>query len=155
MLFVPNRVSCAYARFDAVDDGDPSPFQSAAAASAGSVGQPEPASEAAADWFEFAWSVTRAIRKDITQQQLSDLSAVCLVEKCARFHIMCGERLVEEDAHAFSRKLNDENLTKCLQTLKHLYEDLRNEGAACANEPEFRAYEVKGWKGEFCYFFFA
>ncbi len=101
------------------------------------------AAETLGDWFEFGWSITRAIRKDITQQQLNDLSAVSLVEKCARFHIVCTERLVEEDAHAFSRKLNDENLTKCLQTLKHLYEDLRNEGTSCANEPEFRAYDVR------------
>lgn len=85
----------------------------------------------------------RAIRKDITQQQLNSVRAVNLVEKCARLHIMCSERLVEEDSNNFSRKLNDENLTKCLQTLKHMYEDLHQEGVTCANEPEFRAYEVR------------
>ena len=72
------------------------------------------------EWFEYVWSATRAIRKDITQQQLTDLLAVSLVEKSARFHIMCSARLIEEDLINFSPKLNDENLTKCLQTLKHM-----------------------------------
>ena len=94
------------------------------------------------DWFEFLWSVTRGIRKDITQQELTDLAAVDLVEKCARFHIMCAERLVEEDSHQFAKKLNDENLTKCIQTLKHMYYDLMLDGTICPNEPEFRSYEV-------------
>lgn len=94
------------------------------------------------EWFEYVWSTTRGIRKDVTQQQLTDLVSVGLVQKCARFHIMCAERLVEEDSNDFSRKLNDENLTKCLQTLKHMYEDLKNEGVACPEEPEFRCYDV-------------
>ena len=48
------------------------------------------------DWFEYIWSMTRAIRKDITQQDLKDPVTVELVEKCARFHIVCSERLIEE-----------------------------------------------------------
>lgn len=98
--------------------------------------------ESTGDWFEFLWSATRGIRKDITQQVMTDLLAADLVEKCARFHIMCAERLVEEDNHNFDKKLNDENLTKCIQTLKHMYYDLGLEGTRCPNEPEFRAYEV-------------
>ena len=34
---------------------------------------------------------------------------------------MCSERLIEEESHNFDKKLNDENLTKCVQTLKHMY----------------------------------
>merc|ERR1719233_2885955 len=83
---------------------------------------PEYTGETVGDWFEFMWSVTRAIRKDITQQNSSDLVSLSIVEKCARFHIFCAERLCEEDAHNFDRKLNDENLTKCLRTLKLFYE---------------------------------
>ena len=64
------------------------------------------------------------------------------MEKCARFHIVCAERLVEEDSHNFAGKLNDENLTKCLQTLKHMYEDLALEAVETPCEPEFRAYEI-------------
>ena len=37
-----------------------------------------------ADWFDFLWNRTRAIRKDITQQHLGDTTAVELMEKCAR-----------------------------------------------------------------------
>ena len=37
-----------------------------------------------AEWFDFLWNRTRGIRKDITQQQLCDVTAVQLVEKCAR-----------------------------------------------------------------------
>ena len=94
------------------------------------------------EWFEFVWSTTRGLRKDITQQQLANPTAVAIVEKCARFHIVCAERLVEEDSHNFASKLNDENLTKCLQTLKHMYEDLGLEGVDSPCEPEFRAYEI-------------
>jgi hypothetical protein len=103
-----------------------------------------PAAENVGDWFEYMWSTTRAIRKDITQQDLTkDPIAVDLMEKCARFHIMCGERLIEEDSHNFANKLNDENLTKCIQTLKHMYYDLGIiEGAQCPNEAEVRAYGV-------------
>ena len=84
------------------------------------------------------------------------------VEKCARFHIVCSERLIEVDSHDFDKKLNDENLTKCIQTLKHMYYDLSiqgndrsschkcitclrlvlSAGLRCPNEPEFRAYGV-------------
>jgi hypothetical protein len=38
-------------------------------------------------WYDFLWSRTRAIRKEITQQLMVDRVAVGLVEKCARFHI--------------------------------------------------------------------
>ncbi|ODN03654.1 Germinal-center associated nuclear protein [Orchesella cincta] len=94
------------------------------------------------DWYHFLWDRTRSIRKDITQQQIIDLTAVSLYEKCTRFHIHCGSRLCELDVHSFDPKLNDENLMKCLQSLEHLYEDLRRRQVTCPNEPEFRAYQI-------------
>lgn len=94
------------------------------------------------DWFHFVWDRMRSIRKDITQQDLCSAEAVQLVEKCARFHIHCSARLVEEDPNVFDSKLNTENLTKCLQTLKYMYDDLRLRGISCPNEAEFRAYVV-------------
>ena len=42
----------------------------------------------------------------------------------------------------FDTKINNENLTKCLQTLKELYHDLEEAGVTCENEHEFRAYMV-------------
>lgn len=94
------------------------------------------------EWYTFMWDRTRSIRKDITQQQLSDLKAVELMEKCARFHIHCSSRLCELDRHAFDPKLNDENLMKCLQSLEHLYTDLHAKGIKCPGEPEFRSYQI-------------
>lgn len=94
------------------------------------------------EWYDFIWNRTRAIRKDITQQHLCDENSVILVEKCARFHIHCSETLSEEDVMVFDPKINNENLTKCLQTLKHFYADLEEKGVVCPNEDEFRAYEI-------------
>lgn len=97
-----------------------------------------------AEWFHFVWDRTRGIRKDITQQELCCLGSVTLVEQCARFHIHCSARLIAEDNSVFDEKINTENLTKCLQTLKYMYHDLplSNSQVTCANEPEFRAYVV-------------
>ncbi|XP_023305273.2 protein xmas-2 isoform X1 [Lucilia cuprina] len=94
------------------------------------------------DWFHFVWDRTRSIRKDITQQELCSLGAVQLVEQCARFHIHCAARLVAEDPSVFDKKINAENLTKCLQTLKYMYHDLRIKGIVCPCEAEFRSYVI-------------
>ncbi|XP_030386555.1 protein xmas-2 [Scaptodrosophila lebanonensis] len=94
------------------------------------------------DWFHFLWDRTRSIRKEITQQELCSLDAVKLVEQCARFHIHCAARLVAEDPSVFDSKINAENLTKCLQTLKYMYHDLRLKGVQCPREAEFRSYIV-------------
>ncbi len=89
-----------------------------------------------------------------------DETAVDLIEKCARLHIFASHRLCELDFNDFDQRMNTgttsasisfamrgfarfaENLTKCLQSLRHLYEDLSRKGIVCANEPEFRAYDV-------------
>ncbi|KAH8419680.1 hypothetical protein KR009_000867, partial [Drosophila setifemur] len=94
------------------------------------------------DWFHFVWDRTRSIRKEITQQELCSLGAVKLVEQCARFHIHCAARLVGADPSVFDSKINAENLTKCLQTLKYMYHDLRLKGVQCPREAEFRGYIV-------------
>ena len=65
--------------------------------------------------FHFIWDRTRGIRKDITQQQLTDEVSVALVEKCARFHVHCAAALCELSRDMFDQKINNENLTKCLQ----------------------------------------
>ncbi|XP_044255219.1 protein xmas-2 isoform X2 [Tribolium madens] len=95
-----------------------------------------------AEWYHFLWDRTRGIRKDITQQELCCQGAVELVEQCARFHIFCSARLVAEDPSVFDQKINTENLTKCLQTLKYMYHDLALKGEECRNEAEFRAYII-------------
>lgn len=94
------------------------------------------------DWFHFLWDRTRAIRKDITQQEFCSQTAVSLIEQCARFHIHCSARLVAEEPQVFDQKINTENLTKCLQSLKYMYHDLNLKHERCPNEAEFRAYVV-------------
>ncbi|CAG9856572.1 unnamed protein product [Phyllotreta striolata] len=94
------------------------------------------------EWYHFLWDRTRGIRKDITQQESCSQGAVELVEQCARFHIHCSARLVAEDPAVFDHKINTENLTKCLQTLKYMYHDLQLKGQSCENEAEFRAYII-------------
>lgn len=94
------------------------------------------------EWFDFLWSRTRAIRKDITQQHFCDETSVLLMEKCTRFHIHCAATLCEEDVSAFDPKINNENLTKCMQSLKDFYHDLWLKGVRCPNEPEFRCYDI-------------
>ena len=56
-------------------------------------------------WFDFLWNRTRAIRKDITQQQLVSERVVALIEKCARFHIFSGYRLAPLSPQ-FDQRLN-------------------------------------------------
>lgn len=94
------------------------------------------------EWYHFLWDRTRGIRKDITQQELCCTDSVELVEQCARFHIVCSERLCAEEASVFDKRINSDNLTKCLQSLKYMYHDLRVKGINCKNESEFRAYII-------------
>lgn len=95
-----------------------------------------------AEWYHFLWDRTRGIRKDITQQELCCQGSVGLIEQCARFHVHCSARLVAEDVSVFDQKINTENLTKCLQTLKYMYHDLALQGVRCLHEAEFRGYIV-------------
>ncbi|XP_038604886.1 germinal-center associated nuclear protein [Tachyglossus aculeatus] len=94
------------------------------------------------DWYDFVWNRTRGIRKDITQQHLCDPLTVSLIEKCTRFHIHCAHYMCEEPMSSFDAKINNENMTKCLQSLKEMYQDLANKGVFCKSEAEFRGYNV-------------
>ncbi|XP_019744468.1 germinal-center associated nuclear protein [Hippocampus comes] len=94
------------------------------------------------DWYDFVWNRTRGIRKDITQQRLCCPQTVALIEKCARFHLHCAHHLCEEPMSVFDAKINNENLTKCLQSLKEMYQDLKDCHAYCPREAEFRQYSV-------------
>ncbi|XP_074766483.1 germinal-center associated nuclear protein isoform X2 [Athene noctua] len=94
------------------------------------------------EWYDFVWNRTRGIRKDITQQHLCNPLMVSLIEKCTRFHIHCAHHLCEEPMSSFDAKINNENMTKCLQSLKEMYQDLANKGIYCKSEAEFRGYNV-------------
>uniref|UniRef100_H2MJD5 Germinal-center associated nuclear protein n=1 Tax=Oryzias latipes TaxID=8090 RepID=H2MJD5_ORYLA len=94
------------------------------------------------DWYDFVWNRTRSIRKDITQQRLCCPQTVSLIEKCTRFHVHCAHHLCEEHMSSFDPKINTENMTKCLQSLKEMYEDLAAHQTFCPSEAEFRQYSV-------------
>lgn len=80
--------------------------------------------------------------QDVTQQHLCDPLTVSLIEKCTRFHIHCAHFMCEEPLSSFDAKINNENMTKCLQSLKEMYQDLRSKGVLCASEAEFQGYNV-------------
>ncbi|KAF1382270.1 hypothetical protein PFLUV_G00141980 [Perca fluviatilis] len=94
------------------------------------------------DWYDFVWNRTRGIRKDIIQQHLCCPYTVSLIEKCTRFHVHCAHHLCEEHMSAFDAKINNENMTKCLQSLKEMYQDLATRQVFCPLEAEFRQYSV-------------
>lgn len=93
-------------------------------------------------WYNYLWNRTRAVRNDLMQQQLTDATAVAIMERCVRFHIYAAARLCEEPPDLYDAKMNTEHLTKSLQTLRELYHDLGEQGHHFPSEPEFRAYEM-------------
>ncbi len=86
--------------------------------------------------------VSKPLLQDITQQHLCDPETVSLIEKCTRFHIHCAHHLCQEPMMTFDAKINNENMTKCLQSLKEMYQDLATKEVYCPNEAEFRQYNV-------------
>lgn len=92
------------------------------------------------DWYDFLWDRLRAIRKDITQQNICDLNSTLLVEKCALFHIHACYAM--NSIKDFEMGLNRKNLNDCLQMLRQMYTDLKNQGISCPNEVEFIKYDI-------------
>lgn len=74
---------------------------------------------------------------------LSDRVAIELVEKCVRYHIFASFNLARLHLSGFDQTMNTENLQKSLQSLRHMYTDIgRMAGGQCANEAEFRSYDI-------------
>ncbi|GMT24590.1 hypothetical protein PFISCL1PPCAC_15887, partial [Pristionchus fissidentatus] len=95
-----------------------------------------------AKWYDFLWNRTRAIRKELTQQMILNEAAVRLIECCTRMHMFAGFALSKLPREEFDPSMNEENLSKCLQSLRHLYEDLAKKEIFVESEAEFRAYDV-------------
>lgn len=100
------------------------------------------------DWCDLVIALERLIlvsishSQDIIQQHLCCPQTVSLIEKCTRFHVHCAHHLCEEHMSTFDPKINNENMTKCLQSLKEMYQDLATRHIFCPREPEFRQYSV-------------
>ena len=96
----------------------------------------------------------RQVRQEITMQldsfsMQARLCAIDLLEVCTRFHIMVehrccdlGLRNLPPDEAKFDSKMNMQMYTQALSGLMGLYEDMRDHGVACENEPEFQGYFV-------------
>ncbi|KAK0390207.1 hypothetical protein QR680_019432 [Steinernema hermaphroditum] len=82
-------------------------------------------SHEAAQWYDFV------------EQDASNI-----LEKCCRIHIYAAHQFCEVEPGAFDQKMNTENLSKCLQSLRHMYEDLAKKNIFLPSEAEFRCYDV-------------
>ncbi|KJH45074.1 hypothetical protein DICVIV_08891 [Dictyocaulus viviparus] len=70
------------------------------------------------------------------------INKILYSHRCARLHILCAYKLCQLGFDKFDQNMNTENLAKCLQSLRHLYEDLRLQGNVFNTESEFRGYDV-------------
>ncbi|RKP19055.1 hypothetical protein ROZALSC1DRAFT_29311, partial [Rozella allomycis CSF55] len=89
---------------------------------------------------------TRSIRQDFTLQNIRDDCCVRIHERIARFHIVSGYLLCEEDPAEFDAFQNTEQLRKVLQSLHEFYTDAAKtagrDNLTFENEPEFRCYYI-------------
>ncbi|CAH0053293.1 unnamed protein product [Clonostachys solani] len=94
----------------------------------------------------FLWDRTRAIRRDFAF--FSSLSPdelktqIYVLENIARFHVTALHLLSQagKKPEDFVEQQELEQLGKALLSLRDLYDDCNEQGIACENEPEFRAY---------------
>lgn len=96
--------------------------------------------EFALEWYDFLWDRLRAIRKDITQQNICDQASAKLVECCVRFHVHSCYAL--NRVKNFDVDMNKRNLNDCLQMLRQMYNDLQSTGITCEGQVEFQKYDV-------------
>lgn len=97
-----------------------------------------------AAWYTFIWDRMRAIRQNITIQRLTGPTVVEMLEKTARFHILCSYRLCEESPAVFDFKLNEDSLVHCIELLRGMYADCRAnpDGRSATNQGEFLCYHI-------------
>jgi hypothetical protein len=96
-----------------------------------------------AEIHKFVRDRTRAIRQDFTLQNIRDETCIEIHEWIARFHILSGHQLCEEDMATFDAFQNTEQFRKVLQSLSEFYHDLYEEKKVLSpNEPEFRGYYI-------------
>ncbi|KAJ3189919.1 hypothetical protein HDU85_000205 [Gaertneriomyces sp. JEL0708] len=89
--------------------------------------------------YGFIRDRTRAIRKDLTLQNVRGPEAIAIYERIARYHLLCSHRLCE----VIDTQQEYEQLEKTLQSLMEFYDDSRHlhpNQPASPHEAEFRAY---------------
>ncbi|KAG7842653.1 hypothetical protein KL941_005029 [Ogataea angusta] len=91
----------------------------------------------------FIWDRTRSIRQDFTlQNNYSGPEAIDCHEKICRIHILSSHVMAQANDPDYQQQQEIEQFNNSLQSLTHMYDDVRSRGGKCPNEPEFRAYEL-------------
>lgn len=91
----------------------------------------------------FIWDRTRSIRQDFTfQNNYSGIESIDCHEKICRIHILSLHVMSGANDPDYQQQQEVEQFNNSLQTLTHMYDDVRSRGGFCPNEPEFRAYEL-------------
>lgn len=85
-----------------------------------------------AEVYDFIFDRLRAVRQDMTIQQMNGSGAITLLESTVRFYIYAGYRLCEEPIDRFDPKINAQHTQECLKQLLSLY-------ASCNSSTENRA----------------
>ncbi|VEU20766.1 DEKNAAC101738 [Brettanomyces naardenensis] len=95
------------------------------------------------DSQSFIWDRTRSIRQDFTfQNNYSGIESIDCHEKICRIHILSLHVMAGAHDPDYQQQQEVEQFNNSLQTLTHMYDDVRSRGGVCPNEPEFRAYEL-------------
>ncbi|KAG7900538.1 hypothetical protein KL907_004656 [Ogataea polymorpha] len=95
------------------------------------------------DSQSFIWDRTRSIRQDFTlQNNYSGPEAIDCHEKICRIHILSSHVMAQANDPDYQQQQEIEQFNNSLQSLTHMYDDVRSRGGTCPNEPEFRAYEL-------------
>jgi hypothetical protein len=91
----------------------------------------------------FIWDRTRSIRQDFTfQNNYSGFESIDCHEKICRIHILSLHVMAGANDPDYQQQQEVEQFNNSLQTLTHMYDDVRSRGGVCPNEAEFRAYEL-------------
>lgn len=106
---------------------------------------------------EFVFDRTRAIRQDLTIQNITNHQSIVMHEQMVRFHILSQHKLqhLGNNKDTSLLHLNLEQLSKCLKSLLDLYHVTRKSESNSENQAEFYCYYVlmnlgshKLWQGE-------
>lgn len=96
----------------------------------------------------YLWDRTRAVRKDFTFHSTKSPDEMKVLVYCfetiTRFHATALHLLSRKGfaAEDFEQKQEIEQLGRSLLSLIEAYDDCRDRGVKCENEPEFRAYHL-------------
>lgn len=95
------------------------------------------------DSQSFIWDRTRSIRQDFTfQNNYSGIESIDCHERICRIHVLSLHVMAAAHDPDYQQQQEIEQFNNSLQTLTHMYDDVRSRGGICPNEAEFRAYEL-------------